>query len=146
MKTKIYGLTFVADTAFLTMRVEISALHELKNPRLSDRENLNIFGKCTNLHGHNYFLEVTIEGAIDKDSGLCCDREQVRNIISGEIVKKYDGQNLNHFFKSTTGEDLVREFHSILVQKLKPIKLFGVRLQETPKNFFYFSDYQFLSY
>jgi 6-pyruvoyltetrahydropterin/6-carboxytetrahydropterin synthase len=130
---------------YLTLRIEFSALHELKNNSFTEIENKNVFGKCYNLHGHNYFLEVTVEGEINSSSGLCCDREHFRKILKKEIVDKYNGQKLNQFFETTTGEALAKEFHNILKQTLLPLKLFSVRLQETPKNFFYFSDYQSLS-
>jgi 6-pyruvoyltetrahydropterin/6-carboxytetrahydropterin synthase len=122
--------------AYLTLRVEVSALHELKNPNLSDAENKKIFGKCFRTHGHNYYLEATVKGAIDVESGLCCNRDLFQDILNTQIVRKFNGQDLNNFFKSTTGENLAREFFEILSPKLKPMNLVWVRLQETPKNFF----------
>lgn len=126
----------MATEAYLTLRVEISALHELKNSELSEKENLKIFGKCFRTHGHNYFLEATVKGSVDKNSGLCCNRDLFEDILKKEIVQKFNGKDLNSFFKSTTGEDLALEFYNILFSKLKPLNLVWVRLQETPKNFF----------
>jgi 6-pyruvoyltetrahydropterin/6-carboxytetrahydropterin synthase len=126
----------MAEKAYLTRRVTFSAMHELSSPALSEKENLEIFGKCYRLHGHNYFLEATVKGEIDSLTGLCCDRDYLEDVMQKEIVAKFDGINLNDAFASTTGEQLAREFYEILIQKLKPLDLVCVRLQETPKNFF----------
>ena len=37
-------------------------IFRLHNPELDDAENMEIFSKCNNTHGHNYVLEVTIGG------------------------------------------------------------------------------------
>jgi len=140
MRPKICGLTTMADKAFLTKRVMVSAMHELKSDSLSEAENLRIFGKCYKTHGHNYYLEATVEGAIDSASGLSCDRDFFDDVLKKEIVDTYSGTHLNQHFKSTTGEELAREFYGILFVKLKPLKLVHVRLQETPKNFFDYGD------
>ena len=41
-------------TVYLTRRERFSAAHVLKNDNLTNDENKNIFGKCLNMHGHNY--------------------------------------------------------------------------------------------
>lgn len=46
----------------LTKGVEFCAAHRYANPQWSDAENRRVFGKCVNVHGHNYVLEVTIQG------------------------------------------------------------------------------------
>lgn len=126
----------MGDRAYLTKQVSISAQHELKSPALSEEENRRNFGKCFRLHGHDYKIEVTVEGFIDKDSGLICDRDFFDNILEKEVVSRFDKTNLNDFFPSTTGEALAKEFYQLLVEKLKPLKLVQVGVHETPKNFF----------
>jgi 6-pyruvoyltetrahydropterin/6-carboxytetrahydropterin synthase len=132
----------VAKTASLTLRVAFSSLHELKNPAWSDTKNTEVFGKCFRTHGHDYFLEVTVKGKIDQKSGLCCDRTFLAKILQKEIVDELNGVDLNTIYKSTTGEDLARELFNKLKNRLAPLDLVGVGLQETPKNYFYFSDSQ----
>jgi len=129
-----------APTADLTKRVMISAMHELGSPDLSNEENRRIFGKCCNLHGHNYYLEVTVRGPIDDASGLCCDRDFFEDVLQTEIVNRFHGTNLNDHLKSTTGEELAREFFEILEGRLRPLNLIYVRLQETPKNYFVYGS------
>ena len=43
----------------LTRKIRFCAAHRLYDPSLSPEENDARFGECTNLHGHNYVLEVT---------------------------------------------------------------------------------------
>ena len=48
----------------ITRKVEFSASHVCRNPELSDEENRRIYGLSANPHGHghNYVVEVTLEG------------------------------------------------------------------------------------
>ncbi len=48
----------------LTRRYRFSASHRLQTPALSAEENQRLYGKCNNPygHGHNYVLDVTLEG------------------------------------------------------------------------------------
>ena len=50
----------------ITRRVHFSAAHRLWNPRFSEAENASVFGICNNpnYHGHNYDLDVSVEGVI----------------------------------------------------------------------------------
>ena len=55
----------VSDTSMkVTTTYEFAAAHRLHAPRKSQDENTTLYGKCNNLlgHGHNYVLEVTVEG------------------------------------------------------------------------------------
>ena len=48
----------------LTRKAEFSSSHYYWSEQLSAEENVRLFGKCANRngHGHNYTLEVTVEG------------------------------------------------------------------------------------
>ncbi len=128
----------MAKKVHLTKKIQISAMHDLSSEKFSEAENLKVFGKCYNTHGHDYHIEVTVEGAIDGDSGLICDRDYFDDVLQKEIVGKFDKTHLNDHFPSTTGENVVKEFYEILKEKLMPLKLVKVRVQETPKNHFTF--------
>ena len=52
-------------------RESFNAAHQLCDPDLSDEENQRLFGKCANLHGHNYVLEVVVvEAKVDQSQRL----------------------------------------------------------------------------
>ena len=61
---------------FLTRKAEFSASHVCYNPALSEAENRRLYGANANQngHGHNYVVEVTIEGTTDPKT----DRKSTR--------------------------------------------------------------------
>jgi len=82
----------------LTRKAEFSASHFYWVDSWSPEENQRVFGKCANRngHGHNYTLEVTIEGKIDPVTGFVVDLKQLKEILEHEVVSVYDHRHLNH--------------------------------------------------
>jgi 6-pyruvoyltetrahydropterin/6-carboxytetrahydropterin synthase len=70
-------------TVTVTRRLRFNAAHRLHNPALSDQENADLFGKCNNpnWHGHNYVLEVAVEGPIDERTGYVIDLSVLKSIV-----------------------------------------------------------------
>ncbi|HEV2274858.1 MAG TPA: 6-carboxytetrahydropterin synthase [Acidobacteriaceae bacterium] len=81
----------------LTRKAEFSASHYYWNDLLSPEENERLFGKCANRngHGHNYVLEVTVEGRVDPVSGFVVDLKRLKEVIHREVVDVYDHRHLN---------------------------------------------------
>jgi 6-pyruvoyltetrahydropterin/6-carboxytetrahydropterin synthase len=127
---------------YITRREHFSSSHKLENPDLSPERNLEIFGKCNNFHGHNYYIEVTLCGEPDKESGYLMDLKALKKIILEEVADKVDHKNLNdlEMFKGIipTTENMAEVFWNILKPKIEthsPIaKLYSVKLYETDKN------------
>jgi 6-pyruvoyltetrahydropterin/6-carboxytetrahydropterin synthase len=82
---------------FITRRVEFSASHVCRLPGLSDSENMDLFGPeaSPNGHGHNYLLEVTVEGDPDPVTGMVMDLKKLKDILEEEIVAPMDHRFLN---------------------------------------------------
>jgi 6-pyruvoyltetrahydropterin/6-carboxytetrahydropterin synthase len=82
----------------ITKRVEFSASHACRNPQLSDRENEELFGSAARKHGHghNYVVEVTLEGEPDRVTGMVLDLKKLKEVINREVVDLYDHRFLNH--------------------------------------------------
>jgi 6-pyruvoyltetrahydropterin/6-carboxytetrahydropterin synthase len=78
-------------------RETFNAAHRLHNPSWSDEKNTAIFGKCNNpnYHGHNYVMEVWLEGDIDPETGYVIDLKILRDLIKQEITEPFDHKNLN---------------------------------------------------
>jgi 6-pyruvoyltetrahydropterin/6-carboxytetrahydropterin synthase len=76
--------------------VHFSAAHRLHSPALSDEENRRIFGLCNspNWHGHNYELDVTVEGQPDPVTGYVVDLGLVREAAES-VIGDLDHRNLN---------------------------------------------------
>ena len=54
----------------------------------------NYHGKCENVHGHNYRVQVTMEGAELNDAGLLVDFADVKRLVRA-VVARLDHQFLN---------------------------------------------------
>ena len=127
---------------YLTRRAEFSASHYYHSPELSPEENRRIFGKCNNPHGHghNYVLEVTVEGEIDPRSGMVVDLKQLKEVLHREVVDVLDHRFLNEevpAFRQTipTTENLAVQMWRMLAPKLDFCRLHRIRLYETPDLF-----------
>jgi len=85
-------------TVYLTRKAEFSASHFYHNPKLTPEENQRIFGKCNNPHGHghNYTLEVTVQGPVDQRSGFVMDLKQLKQVMNREVIDVFDHRHLNH--------------------------------------------------
>jgi 6-pyruvoyltetrahydropterin/6-carboxytetrahydropterin synthase len=51
-------------------------------------------GKCENLHGHNYKVEVTVEGERLNSIGLLTDFIDIKRLMK-EVIDRLDHTNLN---------------------------------------------------
>ena len=89
------GLLAAETTILVSRRESFNAAHQLADPRLSDEENERLFGKCANLHGHNYVLEVVVGGRIDTTTGYVMDLKHLADIIERRIIRDVDHRNLN---------------------------------------------------
>lgn len=125
---------------FISRKEHFSASHTLASEDLSKEQNQELFGKCSNIHGHNYYLEITIAGTPDEITGYVFDLKELKSILKTEILDKVDHQHLNiiPMFKGVipTAENIAIIFYNILAPKLKRpnAKLYSVKIYETEKN------------
>ena len=128
-----------ATTALVSRRATFNAAHQLSDPRRSEDENRRLFGKCANLHGHNYVLEVVVAGAIDPTTGYVLDLKRLSDVISSQIIEDVDHRNLNTDVPwldglIPTAENLAVAFWERLRTELPEGSLRTVRVWETDKN------------
>jgi 6-pyruvoyltetrahydropterin/6-carboxytetrahydropterin synthase len=121
----------------LTRKVEFSSAHYYWNDAWTDEENVRVFGKCANRngHGHNYMLEVTVEGEVDPVSGFVVDLKELKEILEREVVSVYDHRHLNHevpeFAKRVpTTENIAIAIWERLEGKIPHARLHRVRVYE----------------
>ena len=126
----------------VTRRMRFNAAHRVFNPAFSDAENEATFGKCNNpnWHGHNYDLEVSVEGDVDERTGYVLDLARLRDIVEREIIGKVDHKNLNldvAFMQGVipTAENIVVEFWKVLEPAVAPARLVRLLLRETENNY-----------
>ena len=82
-------------TVLVGRRESFNAAHQLCDPDLSDDENRRLFGKCANLHGHNYVLEVVVAGEVDQATGYVVDLKVLSDVINTQVICDVDHHNLN---------------------------------------------------
>jgi 6-pyruvoyltetrahydropterin/6-carboxytetrahydropterin synthase len=126
---------------FLTRKAEFSASHVCANPAWDQARNLAVYGTNANPngHGHNYVLEVTLEGEPDSITGMVFDLRELKEILNQEVVEPMDHRFLNYevppFDKIVpTTENLAREIWNRLEPRIRRenARLANVRLFETP--------------
>ena len=76
------------STVIVTRRVHFCAAHRLHDPNMSDEKNREIFGLCNNpnYHGHNYELDVSVEGRVDAETGYVVDLGLVKHIVEERVL------------------------------------------------------------
>ena len=52
-------------------------------------------GKCQNLHGHTYKLQVGVRGKVDPETGMVVDFGKLKNLVEKTIIEKLDHGYLN---------------------------------------------------
>jgi 6-pyruvoyltetrahydropterin/6-carboxytetrahydropterin synthase len=82
---------------FVTRRIDFSASHVCRLADLGDAENIALFGPeaSPNGHGHNYVVEVTVEGEPDPVTGMVIDLKELKDILDRQIVQPMDHRFLN---------------------------------------------------
>ncbi|XP_016095064.1 6-pyruvoyl tetrahydrobiopterin synthase [Sinocyclocheilus grahami] len=126
---------------FITRVQSFSACHRLHSKSLSDEENKRIFGKCNNPngHGHNYTVEVTVRGKIDRNTGMVMNLTDLKEYIEEAIMKPLDHKNLDldvPYFADvvSTTENLSVFIWDSMVKLLPPGSLYEIKIYETDKN------------
>jgi len=124
----------------LTRKTEFSASHVCAQPGLSLEQNRAIYGAAANPsgHGHNYVLEVTLDGEPDPDTGMIFDLQQLKEIIQHAVIGPMDHRFLNYevppFDKVVpTTENVAAEIWKRLAPAFagSSARLYNVRLFET---------------
>lgn len=123
-------------------RVHFNAAHRLHNPRQSDEWNRETFGKCNhpNYHGHNYELDILVEGEIDPDTGYVVDVGVLKQLADEWIVAPLDHRNLNldvPWFRDRlpSAENIAVFCWEQLALRIPRGRLARIRLWETPRNY-----------
>jgi 6-pyruvoyltetrahydropterin/6-carboxytetrahydropterin synthase len=130
----------------LTKRVEFCAAHRYVSPRWTEEENRRRFGKAMNLHGHNYVLEVTIQGAPAPETGMVMDLKALKTVITEAVLDRLDHKNLNvdvpaFAERLPTPENLAVVIWELLAPRLTGCTLYRVRLHEDDGSYIdYFGE------
>ncbi len=128
--------------AYLTRRYRLSASHRLHCAEYSDEQNREVYGKCNNPHGHghNYFVEVTVSGPVDSETGMVMNMVELDAAVRLEVVDRFHFTNLNldPAFRAEvpTTENFCRAIYQLLRERIGGAHLERVRVEETSNNSF----------
>jgi len=118
-------------------------------------------GLCKNIHGHSYTLVVTVIGSPVQDdaspkNGMLIDFKDLKNIIKQQIIDRFDhALVLNSVSPEDLLDMLIRNYDKIVLLDYQPttenmiadmarqikdllpknLKLFSLRLRETPSSY-----------
>jgi len=134
----------------ITRRVHFSAAHRLFRAEWSDARNEEVFGDCSNpeWHGHNYELDVTVEGPVDPETGFVMDLKGLRDVVEERVLRDVDHRNLNTQVPWLDGimpstENLVVAVWQRIADSLPPgVTLARLVLYETPRNYVEYTGQQ----
>lgn len=106
----------------VTKKFIFDSAHKLKNYK----------GKCKNLHGHTYVLYVTVDGKINKKSGMVMDFSEIKKVVEKRVIIILDHNYINKIIKQPTAENI-----SVWIWNRieKYLKVYRIELWETPDSF-----------
>lgn len=127
----------------LTSRYRFSAAHRLDLPDMTPEANRELYGKCNNPfgHGHDYILDITVEGSPDAN-GLIVNRAELDQVVRRAVVEKLDHKYLNEDVaefrdRVPTTENLAEVIHGYLKDAWNlAARLKRIEIIETARNTF----------
>lgn len=118
--------------AIITKTFRFEAAHHLPGHR----------GKCANVHGHSYRLEVSLRGPIrdvpgQSDYGMVMDFGDLSRMVQDAVIERLDHHDLNAVTEiQTTAENLAHWIWDALVAAgLDEDLLYRLRLWETESSY-----------
>ena len=123
----------------ISKKVEFSASHICRSPQLSDAENERVYGAASNPlgHGHNYIVEVAVEGEPDPVTGMILNLRDLREILDDRVLSVYDHRLLNREVEPfNTIVPTVENIAVDIWNRIQPCmngraKLYSVKVHET---------------
>ena len=124
----------------LTRTARFSAAHRYHRADWSEERNHRTFGANTQLHGHNYLIELSLKGPVDPETGMCADLARVDEILEHEVVSRLGGRDLSQELDELpTTENLAlhvwRQVATALAASGARAALERVRVYESPELF-----------
>lgn len=131
-------VSYYVDNSFvLSTAGRFSAVHRHYNLELSDKENKDLYKKCSVDHGHEYKIRVFVKKTLkNKETYKVLNLSELQRLLKEKILDLFHGKYLNNIVGNTSGEILIKYCYS----RLKPFikENFMLELKETRKNSFFY--------
>jgi 6-pyruvoyltetrahydropterin/6-carboxytetrahydropterin synthase len=126
----------------ITRRAHFCSAHRLHRDDWPEERNREVFGDCSNpnWHGHNYILDVTLDGPVDPTTGFVMDLKAVKTVIQERVVGDVDHRNLNlevpwlEGIMPSTENFAVAIWDQMAAELPDGVRLHRIFLRETPNN------------
>ena len=96
-------------------------------------------GKCANVHGHHWVVELNVVGEVFSETGMVIDFTGLSNFLNEKVVDRFDHTLINDVIENPTAEniagrvklswDLWRDENCLVVE------LGFIRVWETPDSY-----------
>lgn len=88
-------------------------------------------GKCKNIHGHTYTVEVIVQGRVEKKTRMILDYLILKKLVA-EVLDELDHEYLNDIIGYATSERIAQHIYKAVKAKLKhyEVELLSVQLWE----------------
>ena len=94
----------------------------------------NCVGKCRNMHGHGWTLEVKVHGEVNSHTGMVVDFKDLKSVVR-RYIEELDHTLLNDTIVNPTAENLCIWLFEPLSRDLLPLVLESLVLYETPDSY-----------
>jgi len=101
----------------------------------------NYYGKCENLHGHNYKVQIKLQGTKLQENYIFYDFSDLKKKLNN-LLDTLDHQNLNHleFFKTRNPTSEMIAYYIFQELKKQMPELYLVRVWETENQYAEYSE------
>ena len=98
-------------------------------------------GKCKDLHGHHWVVEVACSGAVRQDIGMVVDFSELKSFLVW-IEHRFDHNYLNDFIPNPTAENICKYIYDefVLWCVARGLKFEYVRIWETETSMVEFRE------
>ena len=71
----------------------------------------NYIGKCNNIHGHHWIVEVAVSGEVDDQSGMVIDFTELKDFLES-VKSEFDHYLINKVIENPTAENIIRHIYN----------------------------------
>ena len=74
-------------------------------------------GKCVNMHGHHWVVDIGVRGPVDKDSGMILDFTLLKK-LADPVIDEMDHSIVNNIIKNPTAENICIYILDRLIERI----------------------------